>query len=187
MQIVFDEIESGLERVAFIVHNMSIAHSEASSNKQASDINQCIQTAVSKFTKQSAGKMAKQINTELVLGKIPIVNIDTFKISQLLNHLLTNAYEAINQSGSITVCSKQQNGHIEISVADNGCGIEQKLQEIIFDPCFSTHKSAESTGLGLAISRAIATEHGGSLVVNSTPGKGAIFTLTMPALKFLVH
>jgi two-component system NtrC family sensor kinase len=183
MQVVFDVMEVGLERVSSIVQNMSITKSTASNIRQAYDINQCINAASAKLLKQ----LPHDVSVELVLAKLPVIYIDTYKIGLLLGNLLTNASEAISREGLITICSRQHVGQIEISITDNGCGIEKDLQEQIFDPCYTTQKLMLGTGLGLAISRFIATEHGGSLDVCSKVGEGSMFTLLLPTSDIIIH
>jgi signal transduction histidine kinase len=183
MQTVLDTMEVGLERVSHLVQNMSITESASSSKKQSCNINHHIQATCKKLEKQ----FPQRIKLDLVLAKLPRVYIDTYKINQLLTSLLTNACEAITGDGVITVYSKAHLGQIEISVADTGCGIQKEMQELIFDPCFSSHKGFDSTGLGLAMSRDIAKEHGGDLSVNSVSGEGAMFTVSLPFSEIVIH
>jgi two-component system NtrC family sensor kinase len=183
MQGVLDLMEVGLERVSDIVQNISITKDVACNNKQSYDINRCIQAVSDKLIKE----LPSHVSVKLVLAKLPAIYIDTYKISQLLTSLLTNASQAIRHEGVISICSKQQAGEIEISVADTGCGIHEDLQEKIFDPCYTTQNLLEGTGLGLAISRDIATENGGSLSVSSTAGEGSVFTLALPISDIIIH
>jgi signal transduction histidine kinase len=183
MHAVLKVMEVGLVRVSNIVQNMSITQNVSCNNKQSYDINQCINTASEKLTKQ----LPSQVSVNLRLAKLPAIYIDTYKIGQLLTNLLTNASQAIGHEGLITVCSKQYAGHIEIAVADTGCGIEEDLQEHIFDPCYTTHNLLDGTGLGLAISRDIAKEHGGSLSMTSKLGEGSVFTLILPISDIIIH
>jgi signal transduction histidine kinase len=69
---------------------------------------------------------------------------------------------------------------IVIRVVDNGPGIAPEIKERIFDPFFSTKPPEKGTGVGLALCRALARAHGGSLVVEDTPGGGATFVLRLP-------
>jgi signal transduction histidine kinase len=182
MQVVLDIMEARLERVANVVHNMSMPDGKCS-NKQSYDINACIKNTTNKLAQQ----LPSTVTVELTLAQLPFMYIDTYKICQLLTNLITNANKAIQTNGSIVISSKLHCGNIEIEVADNGCGIQKHLQEIIFDPSFSTHKAADGTGLGLAISRDIAIEHGGTLQVSSEPNKGSVFTLTIPVAEIVIH
>lgn len=183
MHIVFNNIEIGLERVSHIVHNISIAKDTSKVNLESFDMNACVKTIVQKLSKQ----IPSDIHIELKLTKLPHVFIDVYKISQLLTNLIVNASESIKGKGEICISTLQKGSFVEVSVFDNGCGIEHHLQDIIFDPCYSTKKGGEETGLGLVISRDIANEHGGQLHVSSSISKGSVFTLALPVDDIIIH
>ena len=69
------------------------------------------------------------------------------------------------------------------SIQDDGPGIPPDILEKIFDPFFTTKRPGRGTGLGLSISMAIVREHGGEIEVQSAPGGGAVFLVTLPAAK----
>lgn len=183
MQVVLDGAEIGLERVSHMVQLMSQTDGLLCHNKQAFNINDSIRAACEKLNK----KASQAIPLNLALAKLPLIYIDSYKIGQLLSHLLNNAYEATRTGGLISITSKALNGFIEVAVTDSGCGIRKSLQQDIFDPFYTTHHESEGRGLGLAISRDIALEHGGTLRVKSTLGAGSVFTLTLPISDIIIH
>ena len=183
MDIVFDNIEIGLERVSLLVQNISIANNVDKAGAELFDMNACIRAIVQKLSNQ----FPNNIKIELRLSQLPNLYINVYKISQLLINLITNARESIKNGGEICISTVLKASVVEVSVVDNGCGIEQYLHDIIFDPCYTTKKDAVETGLGLAISRDIAQEHGGTLRVLSIQGEGSVFTLALPVHKFIVH
>ena len=83
-------------------------------------------------------------------------------------------------TGRIELRARPGEAGIEISVADDGIGIDDETRERIFDPFFTTKEVGEGTGLGLAIVYGIVTSHGGQVAVESAPGRGALFTTTWP-------
>jgi signal transduction histidine kinase len=86
------------------------------------------------------------------------------------------------RGGAVTVSLRHTaDGGAELVVADQGHGIPEEIQARIFDPFFSTKEIGKGTGLGLAISYGIVQDHGGDIVVRSTPGHGATFVVTLPA------
>lgn len=100
-------------------------------------------------------------------------------LRQVLLNLLRNADEAIGErKGEIRIDVRRRQDEVEISVADNGPGIDPATQRQLFDPFFTTKSSG--TGLGLSLSRSLAQSAGGDLTVASTAGKGARFVLTLP-------
>lgn len=183
MHIAFNNIEIGLERVSHIVHSISIANDDNKGSLEAFDINACVKTTAQKLSKQ----FSNNISVVLKLTKLPLLSIDVYKISQLLTNLITNANESIKERGEICISTMRKGNFIEVSVIDDGCGIETHLQDIIFDPCYSTKKDAVETGLGLAISRDIANEHGGTIQILSILGEGSIFTLVLPVDDVTIH
>lgn len=107
------------------------------------------------------------------------VYADMQKIQQVIINLVKNAIDAIEGEGKIRVMAvKLDENNVEIVVIDNGAGMEQKKLDKIFDPFFTSRK--EGYGLGLFIVHNIITEYGGSISVDSYPGKGTTFTIVLP-------
>lgn len=100
-------------------------------------------------------------------------------VSAVLN-LLANAADAMIEGGEITVRTGERDGGGWISVSDNGPGMSAEVQARAFEPFFTT-KGQEGTGLGLAMVYAAVHRHGGTVGLESEPGKGATFTLWFPA------
>jgi two-component system sensor histidine kinase SenX3 len=100
-------------------------------------------------------------------------------------NLLTNAVKYSPQQTEVTAAATRRNGHIRISVQDQGIGMDQKEVRKIFQKFYRTRKAEESgevgTGIGLSIVEQIVTQHGGTIEVKSRPGEGSCFTLVLPA------
>jgi two-component system NtrC family sensor kinase len=105
------------------------------------------------------------------------------QLEQVVLNLVANARQAMPNGGVLHVEVSRDDGHVELSVADEGPGISADLQERIFEPFFTTRRDTGGTGLGLAVSLGIAEAHGGSLTVDSEPGHGATFTLRLPVVE----
>jgi two-component system NtrC family sensor kinase len=114
------------------------------------------------------------------LEPLPKVRCMPSQINQVFLNLITNAAQAIDGDGTLTIDSKVVNNNVEISFADTGCGIPDDILPKIFDPFFTTKQVGEGTGLGLSIVHKILKGHGGSIKVRTTPKKGSVFTLTLP-------
>lgn len=106
------------------------------------------------------------------------VHFSEDSLRQILLNLLRNADEAIGNDHGRIELGLRRTDRVEIWVEDNGPGIEPAIQAQLFDPFFTTR--AGGTGLGLSLSRNLAEAAGGDLKVESTPGKGTRFTLTLP-------
>jgi len=98
----------------------------------------------------------------------------------VLMNLLTNAANAIDREGSITIRTSAQDGMATMAVSDTGRGIAPDDLPRIFDPFFTTRAPGKGTGLGLSVSYEIVKKHGGSIEVNTTPGAGATFAVKLP-------
>jgi signal transduction histidine kinase len=113
---------------------------------------------------------------------LPPVRGDGSALEQVLLNLVTNAGAAVEAGGEIRIVTRrhpERPGCVQLIVADSGGGIPADVLPRIFDPFFSTKPSG--TGLGLSVSHGIVREHGGTIDVESTPGQGTRFTITLPA------
>lgn len=102
-----------------------------------------------------------------------------------LVNLMENALDACAAGGRIQLEAHFSRGTVSIRVRDNGRGMDAATQARLFEPFFTTR--AEGTGLGLAIARGVALAHGGSIEVESEPGAGAVFSLTLPNCSNLIE
>jgi signal transduction histidine kinase len=99
-------------------------------------------------------------------------------------NLLSNAVKFSSKGGEVRVRCEIQDHLVAIHVEDDGHGIAEEKHEEIFEPFVQLSsgltRTAEGSGLGLSISRELARLMGGDVTVESTPGKGSVFTLTLP-------
>ena len=109
---------------------------------------------------------------------LPPIAFDPQQVHQVLINLFQNALEAMPGGGEITITSRVKGANAEISVSDTGVGLAPELAANIFQPYFTTKE--KGTGLGLAICQNIVQEHGGCLLADSAPGRGATFTIQLP-------
>jgi signal transduction histidine kinase len=110
---------------------------------------------------------------------IPSVAHDPLQVQRLVLNLLLNAFQAVgDKDGLVTVDLQAADGFAQIRVRDNGCGISPEQLRNIFRPFFTTKR--QGTGLGLSLSRRIVEQHGGTIDVRSSPGKGTEFVVRLP-------
>lgn len=112
--------------------------------------------------------------------KVHIIQADPSQLQQVFINLLTNAAEAINGPGIITITTRAIDEHVEISISDTGCGIPEENMSKLFTPFFTTKPPGKGTGLGLSIVYGIIKMHRGQISVQSEVGKGTTFTITLP-------
>lgn len=104
------------------------------------------------------------------------------EIDQVFVNLISNAAQAMNGTGRLTLATAQEGDWIDVTVADNGPGIPPSVLPKIFDPFFTTKEAGKGTGLGLSIVHKIVTKHGGTITVDSTEGRSTTFRLRFPAV-----
>ncbi len=106
----------------------------------------------------------------------PVLFCDPEQLTQVFLNLVINALDFVPAGGCIRIATRNEDGSIVASVADNGPGIPADLRQRIFDPFFTRREGG--IGLGLTIVQQIVHAHGGDIQVTETPGGGACFTLT---------
>ena len=109
---------------------------------------------------------------------LPAVYVDRQQLALVLHNLISNACQAMPDGGRLDISSRLEAGQVALSVTDTGCGILPGDRERIFEPLFTTKE--RGIGLGLAISRGLAEANGGTIEVESAPGEGSAFTITLP-------
>ncbi len=128
---------------------------------------------------------AEEKNIELsynLPADLPDIKADVNKITWVLTNLISNSLRYTDKGGYIRLSAEQAGSQLYISVSDNGAGIPYEYQSRIFDKFVQvkTEKALGGSGLGLSICREIVRAHGGTIWVESQPGKGSIFTFTVP-------
>lgn len=115
-------------------------------------------------------------------GHTPEVECLPSQINQVVMNMLVNAAHAIGPArGTIWIrTGTDEPGKVWIEIADNGAGIPKEIQSRVFDPFFTTKPVGQGTGLGLSLSYGIIQKHQGSIELDSEPGKGTRFRITLP-------
>jgi signal transduction histidine kinase len=130
-----------------------------------------------------------QLTTHRLVIDVPdsplIIDGDRDRMSQVVGNLLSNAIKYSPDGGKVRVSARRSGPDAVIAVSDEGVGIMPEDTERIFEKFFRSAEATKTvggTGLGLAVAREIVTSHGGTLEVESTPGEGSTFVVTMPLL-----
>jgi signal transduction histidine kinase len=106
------------------------------------------------------------------------------KLQQVFTNLILNARDAIPDGGRIVVATETaDDGSLVAEISDTGIGIAPENVAKIYDPFFTTKGVGQGTGLGLAVSYGIVQEHAGHMAVDSTPGQGTTFRITLPTAR----
>ncbi|SNC66685.1 His Kinase A (phospho-acceptor) domain-containing protein [Hymenobacter gelipurpurascens] len=180
------------QRAAAIVRGM-LEHSRASTGERApTDLNLLAEEYLQLAYQSVRAKNNKVAYTLIThfdpnLRTVPVVPQE---IGRVLLNLFTNAFYAVQQRQQqgdngylpeVAVSTQGLTGCVLLKVRDNGTGISQTVQQKIFQPFFTTKPTGEGTGLGLSLSYDIITKgHGGTLTVNSEPGRFTEFIISLP-------
>ena len=180
---LFSETKTGLDRVTDIVKSLqSFSRINEINEYHTYDINQGILDTLT----ITHNKYKYIANVETDLGDIPQIHAHGGRLNQVFMNLIINACDAIKDTnmdakGNIYITTRKKANNVEIVIADDGKGIDEKKQNEIFTPFFTTKDVGKGIGLGLSISYDIIThEHHGTISVDSKPGQGAKFTVTLP-------
>ncbi|MFH1673117.1 MAG: ATP-binding protein [Pseudomonadota bacterium] len=112
-------------------------------------------------------------------GEITNIECRMEEINQVVMNMLINAYQAMEEKGTVRIKTAQDEDNVTITIADDGLGIPQEHLSKIFTPFFST-KDSQNSGLGLSICYNIIKAHHGTVDVNNIPGQGTEFTIVLP-------
>ncbi len=125
-----------------------------------------------------------RVDTRLA-GDLPETSADPFQLQQVFINLINNSHDALREKGggTLSIRSSLKDTSICVAFADDGPGIEPDDLNRIFDPFFTTKDIGKGTGLGLSIAYGIVNEHGGTIDVESRPGKGVEFTVKIPLIE----
>ncbi len=184
-------IRSAGDKAAEIVENMLHFSRKSESHKEAVDLAELLDKAVSLAAHDYDLKkkydfrrihIGREFQTDV--GAVPCVATE---IEQVVLNLLRNAAQAMAERANDSTGARidlrlyRQNGMAVIEVEDNGPGIDSEKLKRVFEPFFSTKAVGSGTGLGLSVSYFIITNnHGGTMEASSEPGKGALFTIRLP-------
>ena len=146
--------------------------------KVFTDINEIIKRTLQLLEHQAAFQNIRVIKK--LDESLPQIKVDKDKIKQVFWNLMINAAEAMPHGGTLTLFSQLSGDkkYVEVVFTDTGAGIPQEYLNKLFDPFFTT--KGGGTGLGLAVSYGIIEQHQGKIEVKSEPGKGSVFTISLP-------
>ena len=104
---------------------------------------------------------------------------DAVELREVLVNMIYNAIDAMPSGGEIRMSSQESNGRVVLTIADSGTGMTPEVKSRLFDPFFTT-KGKGGTGMGMAVSFGIIRRHNGSIDVESEPGRGTTFRISLP-------
>ena len=127
----------------------------------------------------AGGEKDVVVQVELQAGDATVTCVPE-EMHQVIRNLWQNAVEAVESDGHVTVSTRCDNGVAIFEVVDDGYGISREDLPRIFTPFFTSKEPGKGLGLGLAISQHVVTRAGGSIAVESMPGRGTTFRVQLP-------
>lgn len=184
-------IENEIMRIDKIIRELLCFSHPSKVSLHPTQVNSLIEEAASLISHQKA---FHSIELELKLEEnLPLIMTDQQQFQQVMINLLINAMDAMPNGGRLTITSEQssdaknlshtfsnQTG-VKVTVRDTGIGIKREHLNSIFDPFYTTKEPGKGTGLGLSVCLRIIESFGGTISVESSPGKGTTFTIILPA------
>jgi PAS domain S-box-containing protein len=167
-----DLIERQIDRATKIIEDLLRMRHEPVAAQQ----NALVTDIVDRALAESEIPEHIQLSTEIASTLQAFV--DPQQIEQVLVNLIANACQAMLDPGHLTIVARADDGLVELSISDTGCGIAPEHMDRLFEPLFTT--KARGIGLGLALSRNLVRANQGSIHVESAPGEGTTFTLSLP-------
>ena len=178
------------ERISAIIRQLLDFARRRGANKTRCDLLQVVSESIAMLTALAArSKVSIQVESE---SDLPAGQIDASQIQQVLINILVNAIQSMPEGGKIMVRLRasdaqpplgegtEQSERVEISVLDEGNGIDDEALPHIFEPFFTTKPLGQSTGLGLSVAYGIVEDHGGFITVESVLGQGTRFAIHLP-------
>jgi len=169
-------------RVGRIVSDLLAFSRRSKPQRAEADLNRIVKTTLS-LTAHKLKLMNVAVDTELA-DNLPAVRCDSSQIQQVFLNLVLNGAEATRPRDERRLAVRtrrvQDGAAVTLTVQDNGEGVRPENLSRIFDPFFTTKPEGKGVGLGLAVSYGIVEAHGGDIAVDSQPGEGATFTVTLP-------
>jgi two-component system NtrC family sensor kinase len=173
---MIDESLQGVDRAVAIVRDVRGLSHAGQTERDTADLNVLLDGVI----RMARSQLPRTTPIVKQFGELPLLECAPQELHQVFSNLVMNAGQAIGPTGEIRIETCEEDDAIVVSVIDDGCGIPADRVGRIFEPFFTTKPVGEGTGLGLGIAREIVQRHGGGIDVESTPGKGTVFSVRLP-------
>lgn len=188
------EIESHVDRASKIINHLREFGRKPDMKLEPVDMTHILKRALDIFIQQL--KLREIEVRQYFTPDLPLVQADAGRLEQVFINMLINARDAIEEKLAATKAAKTEHhqaepkhitlktyaadGNVVTEIIDTGCGIPTGVRDKIFEPFFTTKRVGKGTGLGLSISYGIIQDCGGTITVDSEPGKGTRFVISLP-------
>ena len=151
---------------------------EPGDRRAITELNAVVQKTIELLSHQS--RFAEAVFVTELAPDLRAVHVNEGQFRQVFLCVASNALEAMDGRGRLVIRTRAIRDEVEVEFEDEGPGIPEEILGRIFDPFFTTKPPGQGTGLGLAIAQGFVADHGGRIEVQSRPGKGSVFRITVP-------
>ncbi len=173
---LIDSVKTGTERTTEIVKGLRTFSRLDEDVLKVADIHEGLDSTLILLR----NKYKDRIEIKKRYGDVPEIECYPGQLNQGFMNILSNAIDAIDDKGTITIVTSKSNGSIRIGIKDSGRGIPEDIQSRIFEPFFTTKEIGKGTGLGLSITHSIIEKHNGNIEVKSKARQGTEFVIVLP-------
>jgi signal transduction histidine kinase len=177
-----DAVSGQCRRAAGLVRDLLSFSRKRGGEPGRVDVGEAVDQVLRLVRKELA---ARNIEVERRIAQVPHVEAEPGAVERTALNIVNNAIGAMDKDGKLIVTVSARNGDVLLAVKDNGRGMDAEILSRAFEPFFSTRLAEEggvarATGLGLAVSKRLVERCGGSIQVESAPGKGTVATVRLP-------
>ncbi|HVK39395.1 MAG TPA: tetratricopeptide repeat protein [Candidatus Kapabacteria bacterium] len=169
-------IEEGASRTAEIVRGLRSFSRLGEDDLKPADLHEGLDATLTLLRP----RLRDGVIVERSYGELSLVECNAGQINQVFMNVLSNAIDAMEGSGRITIATSMRDDHAWIEISDTGEGIDEAVASRIFEPFFTTKAIGAGSGLGLSISYGIIEKHRGTIAVQSVRGEGTTFVIELP-------
>ncbi|MGD8362808.1 MAG: ATP-binding protein, partial [Gemmatimonadota bacterium] len=173
---LLQELGLGAERISTLVNALRSYTYLDQGRLQAVNVNEGLQSTLTMLGTLLQGRVTVHRHFD---ESLPRIEASGGELNQVWTNLIENAVSAMNGVGELEVHTLREGEEIVVRIVDNGTGIPDHIRDRLFDPFVTTKPVGEGTGLGLNISRNIVVKTGGTMVVDSHPGRTS-FEVRLP-------
>ena len=172
-----ENIKLAVDKASKVIFALKkFVHKDLSDVKEKTDLIENIETVL--ILQHNQLKQGIEVIRDF--DEIPLINCYPDELVQVWINLISNAIQAMNYSGVLTISVKNKDEKVVVTITDTGCGIPEEIKDKIFDPFFTTKRAGEGTGIGLDIVQRIVEKHDAKIELESEVGKGTSFIVTLP-------
>lgn len=171
-----EESRDGIERVRKIVQDLKTFSHVDEVEWQATDLHVCLDNALN----IARNELKYKVEVFKNYASVPKIECVSAQLGQVFLNLLVNAAQAIDTKGEIRIATGYDGAYVWVTIADTGSGIRPEHLPRMFEPFFTTKPVGKGTGLGLSMCYGIVKKHNGEILVDSSYGRGTVFTIRLP-------